>query len=513
MPMRVPLLLVLSVLAVAGCGPIPDFTVASSSPANNSVAASVDTPIEVSFNGPVDPATIDTDTLALYAHQTGYVAFDLEVDADGKGVTVTPAQSFRPGERVWLTFAPEVSDEDGLALQTVADWQLVSSGFAVAFWTETPAAGAALEAAPSWASARGNHTIAARFADLDGDGWLDAAFANGETEDHEPVTVHFNDGGGALQTEAGWQSVELGVHFGVAPGDADGDGWMDLAAARRDSHNRVYLGDGLGSMSGEASWSSSTRYGSRTVAWGDVDNDGDLDLAVANTYADGDDGHTVGYNELFRNEDGALEPEPSWTSGKDDFSRCVIWADIDGNGLLDLVFGNMWEGQDVYLNQGGWFRDQPDWSSDDADKTRFIAVIDLDGDDRPDVAAANEDGYSKVYLNKRGTLRDQASWTSAELRKATTVTAGDLDGDGWPDLVFGHSWETPSGFDGAWNTKSIYLNDCGDFADTPDQVTDDARNTWGLDLGDVDGDGDLDLLAGERDEGVDGATNSVYLSR
>jgi hypothetical protein len=508
-----PMLLLFVVMVMAGCGPIPDFTVKSASPANNSVAAPLQPDIEITFKGVVDPSTLHDETVTLYAHQTGYRPFSLDVASDGRSATVTPDAAFLPGERVWLLVSAEVTDEDGLALQAVADGQLVHGGFAITFWTETPAAGAMVETSPSWESAREEHTIAARFADLDGDGWLDAVFANGETESYEPVTAHFNDGAGSLDVEHGWQSVDLGVNFGVDVGDLDGDGWLDVAAARRDSYNRVYMADGQGSLAGAAAWQSTTRGVSRTVAWGDADNDGDLDLAVANTYADGDEGHTVGYNELFNNDGGVLDESPAWTSSKDDFSRCVVWADIDGNGLLDLVFGNMWEGQDVYLNRGGWFPDEPDWSSEDDDKTRFIAVLDLDGDDRPDLAAANEDGYSKVYLNRKGTLREQASWVSTEYRKATTMAAGDLDGDGWPDLVFAHSWETPAEFDGQWNTKAFYFNDGGDFSDTPDLVSDVAHNTWGLDLGDVDGDGDLDLLAGERDQGVGGVANGIYLAR
>jgi hypothetical protein len=122
-------------------------------------------------------------------------------------------------------------------------------------------------------------------------------------------------------------------------GDFDGDGKPDLFVPQPDgcklfrnkggfAFEDVTKKAGLDSFDGCAT----------SAAWGDVDNDGHLDLVV---------GVLRGTNRLYRNKgDGTFED----CSAKVGFhtkvfnTQAVCLADLNGDGLLDVVFNN--EGQD-----------------------------------------------------------------------------------------------------------------------------------------------------------------------
>ncbi|MDJ0714016.1 MAG: FG-GAP-like repeat-containing protein, partial [Prochloraceae cyanobacterium] len=126
--------------------------------------------------------------------------------------------------------------------------------------------------------------------DLDGDGDLDAIVASGSTLALDKVryqvnTVWLNDGLGNFTdgignfTDSG-QALGTSKSFDVELGDLDGDGDLDAFFANYIQANTVWLNDGSGNFtdSGQALGSS---Y-SLDVELGDLDGDGDLDAMVAN---------------------------------------------------------------------------------------------------------------------------------------------------------------------------------------------------------------------------------------
>ena len=490
--------------------PVP-LTVVSAEPPAHSLDVSLEGPLQIAFSTDVEPTTLTAETVVLIAGQTGHREVALDYDGGTRTLTVTPAAELWPGEPLRLTLTPGVKDLSGAGIETEVEGSPLYVGTSLSYWAVVPVADAMFETSPSWQSDEADRSITARFGDIDRDGWLDVAVASGETDDEDPVRVYFNQEG-SLETTASWSSAGTAIHFGVDLGDVDRDGWLDAAVGKRDGETLLFLNDGAGSLSTQPDWQSSTVFITRSVAFGDLQNDGWLDLATANTYADIEEEHVQGFNEVFGNTGGALTVEPTWQSEDDRFSRAVVWADITGDGLLDLCFANMWEGQTCYYNRGGSFPPTADWQSADEDQTRYIAAHDFDRNGWVDLAATNEAGHGRVYLNLGGELETEASWVLAQYRKGVSVAASDLNGDGWPDLVFGHSWEHTEPFDGQTNTKTAYLMNGGHPNSDPHWTSTDVNNSWGLALGDVDRDGDLDLFAAERDDGPFGAENSLYLS-
>jgi hypothetical protein len=131
--------------------------------------------------------------------------------------------------------------------------------------------------------------FATRAADVDGDHDLDLYVAN----DSDPNYLYINDGKGRFK-ETGVPSFAAfdangaaQASMGIATGDADGDGHLDLFVTNfSEDFSTLYKGAGGGFFTDV---SRETRVGPltyRALSWGtafaDFDNDGDLDLAVAN---------------------------------------------------------------------------------------------------------------------------------------------------------------------------------------------------------------------------------------
>ncbi len=112
-------------------------------------------------------------------------------------------------------------------------------------------------------------------ADLDGDGDADAFVTNGIRDTASPARVFLNDGTGAFADSG--QRLGLTDVGGLATGDLDGDGDIDIFHSRKQRANEIWLNDGSGRFSGLR-----LGHGAPTMipSLGDLDGDGDLDLVV-----------------------------------------------------------------------------------------------------------------------------------------------------------------------------------------------------------------------------------------
>ena len=120
----------------------------------------------------------------------------------------------------------------------------------------------------------------------------------------------------------------------------------------------------------------------------------------------------------------------------------IDWADVDKDGDMDLAIGNNGAKNEIYLNQGVGLDSAPSWNSSDSLVSIDIAWGDYDSDGDADLAVANYEGPIQIFENLGGTLSTNAVWSylyggSKFASRYTSLDWGDIDGDNDLDLIAG----------------------------------------------------------------------------
>lgn len=281
-------------------------------------------------------------------------------------------------------------------------------------------------------------------ADYDNDGDLDVHLTDFLGADH----LMRNDGNFTFTDVAASAGVNSGgFGYGGVWGDYDGDGWVDLYVPNRtQTHasailNHLYRnnGDGtftdmavaLGVTDGEAP--------SLVAAFLDYDRDGDADLYLGN-----DKGSNSPWtNHLYRNEGNGTFTDVTTMSGTAANVDCmgIAWGDFDRNGWMDIYVTNLPYGNVLLMNQGdGTFVDETDVAGVGSYVVGWgTQFLDYDHDTVMDLFMVNTLGPNRMYRSG-GTFPcvDMAPTLGVadDANQHSYVFAmGDVDLDGDLDLV------------------------------------------------------------------------------
>jgi hypothetical protein len=209
--------------------------------------------------------------------------------------------------------------------------------------------------------------------DFDNDGHLDAYVAN----DSNPNFLWHNKGKGTFEEigfEAGCAVSGDGraqSSMGIAVGDYDNDGWMDLLVTNfAEDYDTLYHNEG-GQFEDVTYQAGLGTVSYRQLAWGtgfiDFDNDSWKDLFVANGHiypqSDRAGNPYRQANQLFRNlRNGRFAVVPDQESGFTDLrsSRGAAFGDLTGKGETAIVVNNIDDAPFLYLPpsrpSGAWAR-------------------------------------------------------------------------------------------------------------------------------------------------------------
>lgn len=232
--------------------------------------------------------------------------------------------------------------------------------------------------------------------DLDNDGDIDLVLGNLDG----PNTLLWNEGGLTFRTE----------HFGdpntraLALVDVDADGWLDIVLTRNTGVFNYWHNEGGTFERRILPGVSKPAY---SMAWGDLDGDGDLDLVTA-TYDAGmliDVGNEYllrgnGGVYVYENREGRFRPTQLATDAQ---GLALLLFDVDRDGRLDILVGNDFNPRDMAFRNtpAGW---DALWGREGATERRrpFVQTThstmsldagDVHNDGRPEIMASDMKPY------------------------------------------------------------------------------------------------------------------------
>ena len=217
---------------------------------------------------------------------------------------------------------------------------------------------------------------------------------------------------------------------------------------------------------------------------------------------------------VFRDGSEAVPADNACAAWRDCYTHEAWLVDLDGDGDLDAVFASgggyyrpgLAQPLMAWRNEAGRFTDaSATWFGGWSGRVRQLAIGDLDGDGDLDLVAPGGYGLDPdaVFLNDGGSFRDEGAARLNRSSRAGAARLGDVDGDGDLDLFLSDWGDAPPTSPGV---GQLFLNDgAGSFQEAPGALPDPlqtARRGTGpidADFVDIDDDWDLDLLLASRE--------------
>jgi len=312
-------------------------------------------------------------------------------------------------------------------------------------------------------------------------------------------------------------AVTLNQPRGLATADFDGDGDLDVVGISTTEGGILWYENEDASVPGTGTGTEWQRhpvapeFGGDKVTTADVDADGDMDVIAASApanlvvwYSNDDvagpgtgDGTTWTQNVVTQSFGSPFAAVPGDLDGDGDLDLVVL-----GSGATDLVW---YENVDV---SGPGTGDGVTWAQSaiwgNFGSGQWARVIDFDGDGDLDVVAAAKQNYKLAWFENDDVSGpgsgDGSSWSIHQLQGTNQifdVAVGDLDGDG--DLDIAAASDGNFGYPAVlwFENVDVAGPGSGDGTSWAPVTIGTGLGANSVDLADLDGDGDLDVAASD----------------
>ena len=309
------------------------------------------------------------------------------------------------------------------------------------------------------------------------------------------VTVEYATSNNQLNFTESIITTSADGAYDVHVADMDSDGDMDIVASSiHDDTIRWFENNGNINPTFTAATIATNADSVREITVADMDNDGDLDILSA---SENDD--TIAWYE----NNGAADPTftKAVIATSADNALDVQVADLDGDGDLDIVSASSLDDTIAWYENDG--AANPTWAAADiatnADGATSVFLIDLDKDGDIDILSSSYNDDTIAWYENNGAANP--TFTAADIATnidgAYHVYAEDMDADGDIDILAS----------AAIGDKVVLFksNGAADPTFTASDIITGFDTPIGLDVKDIDGDGDLDIgIAGN--DGLFGAS-------
>lgn len=304
--------------------------------------------------------------------------------------------------------------------------------------------------------------------------------------------------GQSLSRNTGTGSFSAGFSYayganvsGMAQGDLNGDGKLDVVTSLADQSVRIQFGNGDGTFAAPITLQVQTGSNPGSAVIADFNSDGRLDMAVQSQ--DTFDFSTAYLNIYINQGQGQFSSQPTQTISFNSSGGTMRSGDLNGDGVIDLAVADLGENNLLFFrNKGNGSMDSPAVIASLGISPADFEIRDINSDGTQDIVACGGIGgpshgwVTALRNNGNGTFQQVQSYDLGVGIAVWGVELGDFNHDGWIDMVASTRSQSNA------YTVQVYQGlGNGTFSNSTSYA---AHIPSSLAAVDINGDGNLDLI-------------------